>query len=123
MWVLWLCGRYGLPQLLALRLACAALTGKLTGLIPASVSWTPRAGTASCVLNEPGACEPSSTLASRSLGVIAIGACPFRLSHGSGSKAIGRPVAIYQNEGLLRAYAALCHTLDTFGRESHVGTR
>ncbi len=55
-----------------IRLACGALTGKLIGPAPATVSWTSLAGTDSCALNAPGACEPSSTLASRSLGVIGI---------------------------------------------------
>ncbi len=48
-----------------LRLACGALTGKLTGPAPATVSRTSLAGTDSCALNAPGACEPSSTLASQ----------------------------------------------------------
>ena len=55
-----------------IRLACGALTGKLIGPAPATVSRTSLAGTDSCALNAPGACEPSSTLASRSLGVIGI---------------------------------------------------
>ena len=50
-----------------IRLACGALTGKLIGPAPATVSRTSLAGTDSCALNAPGACEPSSTLASRSL--------------------------------------------------------
>src|SRR5947207_6103361 len=55
-----------------IRLACGALTGKLIGPAPATVSRTPLAGTDSCTLNAPGAGEPSSTLASRSPGVIGI---------------------------------------------------
>ena len=55
-----------------IRLACGALTGKLIGPAPATVSRTSLAGTDSCALNAPGTCEPSSTLASRSLGAIGI---------------------------------------------------
>ena len=55
-----------------IRLACGALTGKLIAPAPATVSRTFLAGTDSCALNAPGACEPSRTLASRSLGVIGI---------------------------------------------------
>jgi hypothetical protein len=55
-----------------IRLACGALTGKLIAPAPATASRTSLADTDSCALNAPGACEPSSTLARRSLGVIGI---------------------------------------------------
>jgi hypothetical protein len=55
-----------------IRLACGAVTGKLIGPAPATVSLTSLAGTDSCALNAPRAGEPASTLASRSLGVIGI---------------------------------------------------
>jgi hypothetical protein len=44
-----------------IRLACGALTGKLIGPAPATVSRTSLAGTDSCALSAPGACDPSST--------------------------------------------------------------
>jgi len=51
------------PRRRRLRTGCPA---------PATVSRTSPAGTDSCALYTPRACEPSSTLASRSLGVIGI---------------------------------------------------
>src|SRR5215471_4704655 len=60
-----------------IRLACGALTGKLTGPAPATVSRTSLAGTDTCALNAPGTGESASTLASRSLGVTGIPAPPL----------------------------------------------
>ena len=84
-----------------IRLACGALTGKLIGPAPATVSRTSLAGTDSCALNAPGACEPSSTLASRSLGVIGIPAPPATRVR-SVSQATGGEDGIHPNGPVLR---------------------
>ena len=87
-----------------IRLACGALTGKLIGPAPATVSRTSLAGTDSCALNAPGACEPSSTLASRSLGVIGIPAPPASRVR-SVSQATGGENGIHPNGQVLRPRA------------------
>jgi hypothetical protein len=84
-----------------IRLACGALTGKLIGLAPATVSRTSLAGTDSCALNAPGAREPPSTLASRSLGVIGIPVLPASRVR-SGSQATGGENGIHPNGQVLR---------------------
>ena len=84
-----------------IRLACGALTGKLIGPAPATVSRTSLAGTDSCALNAPGAGEPSSTLASRSLGVIGIPVPPASRVR-SVSQATGREDGIHPNGPVLR---------------------
>jgi hypothetical protein len=77
------------------------LTGKLIGPAPATVSLTSLAGTDSCALNAPGAGEPSSTLASRSLGVIGIPAPPASRVR-SVSQATGGENGIHPNGQVLR---------------------
>ena len=79
-----------------IRLACGALTGKLIGPAPATVSRMSLAGTDSCALNAPGAGEPSSTLASRSLGATVIPAPPASRMR-SVSQATGEENSIHPN--------------------------
>ena len=84
-----------------IRLACGALTGKLIRPAPATVSRTSLAGTDSCTLNAPGSREPSSTLASRSLGVTGIPAPPATHVR-SVSQATGEEDGIHPNSQVLR---------------------
>ena len=86
-----------------IRLACGALTGKLIGPAPATVSRTSLAGTDSCALNAPGAREPSSTLTSRSLGVTGIPAPPLPPACGQSVRLPGGRTAFIQTA---RCYAA-----------------
>ena len=83
-----------------IRLACGALTGKLIGPAPA-VSRTSLADTDSCALNAPGTREPSSTPASRSLGVTGIPA-PLASRLRSVSQATGGENGIHPNGQVLR---------------------
>ena len=84
-----------------IRLACGALTGKLIGPAPATVSRTSLAGTESCALNALGAGEPPSTLASRSLGVTGIPAPPASRMR-SVSQATEEEGGIHPNGQVLR---------------------